>query len=217
MLGFEVDIVLWLFRHPLLRLQGKLGGGGLWSRGRNSRLWLASVAELSLCIYFSRFGFPRQLHSDQGKNFESKLFSEICKLAGITKTRTTPFHPRSDGETERMNRTIFQMLRACVHDNPSSWPDKITAILSAYRMTVQKTTGLTPNKAMLGREVLLPVALLAKPPDEPDEVTTSFAHTFRDTMRDAHEQIRHTTRSVAKTQKPALTAMSKACLLDLDS
>jgi len=109
------------------------------------------------------------------------------------------------------------MLRACVHDNPSSWPDKITAILSAYRMTVQKTTGLTPNKAMLGREVLLPVALLAKPPDEPDEVTTSFAHTFRDTMRDAHEQIRHTTRSVAKTQKPALTAMSKACLLDLDS
>jgi len=164
-------------------------------------------AEASTCMqalyngFFSRFGFPRQLHSDQGKNFESKLFSEICKLTGITKTRTTPFHPRSDGQTERMNRTILQMLRACIHDNPSSWPDRITAILSAYRMTIHKTTGLTPNKAMLGREVLLPVALLAKPPDEPVEITTSFAHTFRDNMRQAHEQIRHSTSSVAKTQK----------------
>ena len=49
---------------------------------------------------FSRFGMPNQLHSDQGRNFESKLFSELTKLAGIRRTRTTPFHPRSDGQTE---------------------------------------------------------------------------------------------------------------------
>jgi len=97
-----------------------------------------------------------------------------------------------------MNRTILQMFRACIHDNPSSWPDRITAILSAYRMTIHKSTGLTSNKAMLGREVLLPVALLPKPPDEPVEITTSFTHTFRDNMRQAHEQIRHSTSSVAK-------------------
>ena len=46
---------------------------------------------------FSRFGMPNQLHSDQGRNFESKLFSELTKFAGIRRTRTTPFHPRSDG------------------------------------------------------------------------------------------------------------------------
>jgi len=42
---------------------------------------------------FSRFGLPRQLHSDQGSNFESKLVAELYSIAGINKTRTTPFHP----------------------------------------------------------------------------------------------------------------------------
>ena len=60
--------------------------------------------------FFSRFSLPRLLHSDQGKNFESKLLSELCNITGIDKTRTTPFQPRSDGQTERMNRTLLQML-----------------------------------------------------------------------------------------------------------
>ena len=47
--------------------------------------------------FFSRFGLPRQLHSDQGSNFQSKLVAELCSIAGINKTRTTPFYPRSDG------------------------------------------------------------------------------------------------------------------------
>jgi len=58
--------------------------------------------------FFARFGLPLQLHSDQGHNFESTLVKELCALAGVHKTRTTPFHPRSDGLTERANRTIFK-------------------------------------------------------------------------------------------------------------
>ena len=79
--------------------------------------WLEAVplcdAEAHTCMralhsaFFSRFGLPRQLHSDQGGNFESKLVAELCSIAGINKTRTTPFHPRSDGQTERANRTIL--------------------------------------------------------------------------------------------------------------
>ena len=101
-------------------------------------------AEASACMqvlynqFFARFGLPRQLHSDQRKNFESKLFAELCKLAGINKTRTIPFHPRSDGQTERMNRTILQMLRTSARDNPINWPLKLPSILAAYRMTVHK-------------------------------------------------------------------------------
>jgi len=68
--------------------------------------------------FFSRFGLPRQLHTDQGKNFESKLFYEFCRLTGVRKTRKTPFHPQSDGQTERMNRTLLQMLRATCQENP---------------------------------------------------------------------------------------------------
>ena len=43
--------------------------------------------------FFSRFGLARQLQSDQGSNFESKLVAELYSIAGINKTRTTPFHP----------------------------------------------------------------------------------------------------------------------------
>ena len=44
-----------------------------------------------------RFGVPDSLHTDQGKNFESALVKEICEMLGIKKTRTTPYHPQSDG------------------------------------------------------------------------------------------------------------------------
>ena len=115
---------------------------------------------------FSRFGMPNQLHSDQGRNFELKLFSELTKLAGIRRTRTTPFHPRSDGQTERMNRTILAMIRATASDNPGDWPGKLPAIMAAYRMTPHSTTGVTPNYAMLGREVRLPCSLIAAPPEK---------------------------------------------------
>jgi len=60
--------------------------------------------------FFSRFGLPRQLHWDQSKNFESNLFHELCQLTGVTKSKTMLFHPQSDGQTERMNRTLLQML-----------------------------------------------------------------------------------------------------------
>jgi len=53
---------------------------------------------------FSRFGLPRQLHSDQGRNFESQLVTRLCNITGVYKTITSAFHPRSDGLTERANR-----------------------------------------------------------------------------------------------------------------
>ena len=108
--------------------------------------------------FFSRFGLPRQLHSDQGKNFESKLFHELCKLTGIDKSKTTPFHPRSDGQTERMNRTLLQMLRTTASEHANNWPAYLPSIMSAYRMTVHAVTNMTPNFAMFGREVLMPVS-----------------------------------------------------------
>jgi len=74
--------------------------------------FLLPDAKVSTCMrvlydgFFSIFGLPCQLHSDQGKNFEGKLFKELCDLTGIWKTRTTPFHPQCDGQTEHINRTV---------------------------------------------------------------------------------------------------------------
>jgi len=172
--------------------------------------------EASMCMnalyngFFSRFGMVNQLHSDQGRNFESKLFSELTKLAGIRRTGTTPFHPRSDGLTERMNTTILAMLRATAYDNPDDWPDKLPAIMSPYRMTPHSTTGVTPNYAMLGREVRLLCTLIAKPPEEPNEKLIPYSVNFRDNMREAHERVRNATKHSSKTQKSYFDARVKA-------
>ena len=53
--------------------------------------------------YFCRFGLPEHLHSDQGKQFESDLLKEVCRVLWITKSRTTAYHPQSDGLVERYN------------------------------------------------------------------------------------------------------------------
>ena len=160
--------------------------------------------------FFSRFGLPTQLHSDQGRNFESKLVQELAKITGIRRTRTTPFHPRSDGQTERMNRTILTMLRATAQDNPDDWPDRLPSILSAYRMTPHCTTGVSPNYAMLGRDTRAPSTLIAAPPEEVNEPQVPYNLRFRDQIRDAHNRVRNATKVSAKTQKSHFDARVKA-------
>lgn len=72
-----------------------------------------TVANALIESVITKFGVPRELHSDQGSNFESNVFKEMCKLLGIQKTRTSPYRPQSDGMVERANQTIkicFQCL-----------------------------------------------------------------------------------------------------------
>ena len=66
-----------------------------------------TVAEKLVEEVLCRFSIPEQLHSDQGRQFEGKLMQEVCKLLHINKTRTTAYHPQSDGVVERLNRTLL--------------------------------------------------------------------------------------------------------------
>ena len=72
----------------------------------------STVATIPIEQVVSRFGVPYIIHSDQGRQFESKVFAEMCKLLQITKTRTTAYHPKSDGMVERFNKTLVTMLSA---------------------------------------------------------------------------------------------------------
>ena len=93
------------------------------------------------------------IHTDQGVQFESNLFQEMCRLLQIQKTRTTPYHPQSDGMAERNNRTILTMLSAFVNEHQNDWGEHLPYISMAYRAAEHETTGNTPNYMMLGREV----------------------------------------------------------------
>ncbi|XP_050710863.1 protein NYNRIN-like isoform X1 [Eriocheir sinensis] len=120
-----------------------------------------------LVVEFCRFGVPNELHSDQGRNFESTVLAECCKLLGIKKTRTTPLHPQSDGMVERFNWTLGQELAKQCNNDQSSWDQKLPALLMAYRSAAHETTGYSPAKLMFGRELRLPVDLLTgRPPGE---------------------------------------------------
>ena len=71
---------------------------------------------------YRRFSPPEQLHSDQGRQFESEVIAKVCKLLGIAKTRTTPCHPQSDGLVERFNRTLLSMLATAAEERPFAGP-----------------------------------------------------------------------------------------------
>eukprot|EP00731_Ephydatia_muelleri_P005736 Em0002g1912a len=62
----------------------------------------------------SEFDYTVMHRADQGKNFQAKILKEICTLLDIKKTRTTAYHPQSDGLVERFNRTLLSMLSMVV-------------------------------------------------------------------------------------------------------
>ena len=114
-----------------------------------------SIAKVLVNEFICWFGVPDSIHTDQGKNFEAKVIREICHLLGVTKTRTTPYHPQSDGLVERFNRTLLEMLSTTVADE-HDWDLSLPTLLLAYRTSVQETTGTTPFQLMFGRNPCLP-------------------------------------------------------------
>ena len=76
-----------------------------------------TVADIFVKQFVSRHGVPLEVHTDQGKCFESKIFQEMTRLLGIRKTRTTALHPQSDGQVERHHQTILNYLAKFVSDD----------------------------------------------------------------------------------------------------
>ena len=103
-----------------------------------------TVATAMLQGFVSRFGIPHEIHSDQGRNFESAVFKGMCDKLGVTKTRTTALHPQSDGMVERYNRTIGTQLAMYAQENPSDWDQHVPMLLMAYRSAKHEATGETP-------------------------------------------------------------------------
>ncbi|CAG2249596.1 unnamed protein product [Mytilus edulis] len=122
----------------------------------------STVANIIVTEIICRFGVPTLIHSDQGRQFESELFSEMCNLLQISKTRTTPYHPQSDGMVERFNSTLVKMLIAYVDEHHTNWDQLLPYVMMAYRTAVHETTGSTPNRMMMGREVATPVDIMYK-------------------------------------------------------
>lgn len=110
---------------------------------------------IAICLMqlFSRICFPKTILTDQGSNFMSKLLRQVYRLLGIKGIRTTPYHPQTDGLTERFNRTLKQMVRKYVSESGADWDQWIPYLLFAYREVPQSSTGFSPFELLYGRDV----------------------------------------------------------------
>ena len=149
----------------------------------------ATIARLLVNEVICRFGVPDSVHTDQGRNFESTLLQEICQLLGIKKTRTTPYHPQSDGLIERFNRTLLNMLSTAVVDDEHSWDLKLPTLLLAYRTSIQDTTGATPFELMFGREPRLPEDVMYSTPPSTSTTPEQYASILKERLSDAYERV----------------------------
>ena len=111
-----------------------------------------TIAKLLVEELIGRFGIPGVIHIDQERDFEGHLFRDMCKMMDKEKTRTTPWHPQSDGMIERFNRTLETMLRQSITKEQKYWNigPQTPLCCMAYRAAVHETTRKTPNFLMLG-------------------------------------------------------------------
>lgn len=109
--------------------------------------------------YIIYYGIPERIHTDQGRDFESRLIKELCEFAGIRKSRTTPYHPRGN-PVERFNRTLLAMLGTLEAKQKTRWKEHVKPLVHAYNCTRNEVTGFTPYELMFGRTPRLPVDLV---------------------------------------------------------
>ncbi|UYV77296.1 hypothetical protein LAZ67_15000399 [Cordylochernes scorpioides] len=120
----------------------------------------ATVREVSKFLVediFLRHGAPQYLISDRGSQFTSNLMKEVMKTCKIKHCFTTSYHPQTNGLTERLNRTLINMLSMYVNTDQKNWDEILPFITHAYNTTIQETTEYSPFFLMFGRE---PTSLL---------------------------------------------------------
>ena len=107
--------------------------------------------------FIVHYGFPARLHSDQGRNFESSVIQELCRLAGVEKSRATPYHPMGNGMVERFNQTLLNMLGTLENHKKEDWKSYVAPLVHSYNATKHPSTGYSPYFLMFGRHPRLAI------------------------------------------------------------
>ena len=141
--------------------------------------------------------------SDQASEFMGQVISELCDLLGITKIRTSPYHPQTNGTVKRVHQTLRRMIAKMDPDKRAKWPSHLGPILIAYNVTRSLITGYSPYFLMFRHQPRLPVDLLFPTVrrDENSRTTDEYVRSLYDKLKSALASARDTTILEAQRQK----------------
>ncbi len=105
---------------------------------------------------FKYFGYPYRLLSDRGSNFRSAQFQDLCLRMNTKRSFTTIYHPQSDGETERANRSVMNCISCGITETGLPWDEVCDTTVMAYNSTVHSAHGKMPAEVLFGRTPNLP-------------------------------------------------------------
>jgi len=123
-----------------------------------------TIAKAFILNVILRYGSPLEILTDRGTNFLSHLLKEICNLLNIKHLRTTAYHPATDGNVERFNRTMGDMLSTALTNDVHIWDEYLPYVIFLYNTSVHASTNETPHYLLFGQD-----------PIEPDDISSRNA------------------------------------------
>lgn len=178
-----------------------------------------TVARILVKEWFHKFGPPLRLHSDQGRDFEARVVKELCCLYGIKKSHTTRYHPMGNGQVERFNRTLHDLLRTLPQKKKRRWTDHIDELVFVYNTTPHGSTGYSPFYLLFGRDPRLPAELQSGIPagvhQDVGEYQTDWVELHQKKLQEAHAFVTDRLRQAATNRKEHYDRKAKDCPLTL--
>uniref|UniRef100_A0AAQ4PM80 Gypsy retrotransposon integrase-like protein 1 n=1 Tax=Gasterosteus aculeatus aculeatus TaxID=481459 RepID=A0AAQ4PM80_GASAC len=120
----------------------------------------AKAVVRALIKFFSTFGLPKIVQTDQGTNFLSGIFEQVLTSLSIAHRVSSAYHPESQGALERWHQTFKSVLRKYIMDSGREWDDGVPLALFAVREIVQESLGFSPAELVFGHTVRGPLRVL---------------------------------------------------------
>ncbi|KAJ9521599.1 hypothetical protein QJQ45_008938 [Haematococcus lacustris] len=141
-------------------------------------------ARLFIDNVFKHHGVPREIISDRGSHFTNQFWSSILKLLGVKECKSSAYHPESDGQTERYNRTLEEMMRHYISPAQHDWPLHLALAEFAVNNSWQESIQSTPFLVNTGQSPLTPT-LLELPEHVPCPSGREFSNWWQENVRQA--------------------------------
>ncbi|GJP44696.1 hypothetical protein CLOM_g4057 [Closterium sp. NIES-68] len=152
------------------------------------------TAQLFVRHIISQHGIPTTLISDRDPKFTSKFWKELMSLLGTKLAMSSVYHPQTDGQTERLNQIVEQLLGAACKDDISKWDLHLPVLEFAYNNATHAATGQMPFFLCYGRHPLTP----QKPTTS---ATVQPAHDFITTMHQLWDRTHKRLLDIQQQQK----------------